>query len=164
MTALRAEGCGLPLCGNAYKVSVTCLPSRPHSHSERSEESRYTAYLRQSVVNTHRREGPAGRRGESYQLSAISFQLLADSGLMLLDSSSRYVSRCFAAEGGIYTGADRRPPQPSQPQAVSPLRTFGAKAPSILRTFPLASGNTSKRRYASTTFPPTFRKSSQKRG
>ena len=28
------------------------------------------------------------------------------------------------------------PPQPSQPQAVSNLRTFGAKAPSILRTFP----------------------------
>ena len=25
MTALRAEGCGLPLCGNAYKVSVTGL-------------------------------------------------------------------------------------------------------------------------------------------
>ena len=24
-TALRAEGCGLPLCGNAYKVSVTGL-------------------------------------------------------------------------------------------------------------------------------------------
>ena len=23
LTALRAEGCGLPLCGNAYKVSVT---------------------------------------------------------------------------------------------------------------------------------------------
>ena len=22
LTALRAEGCGLPLCGNAYKVSV----------------------------------------------------------------------------------------------------------------------------------------------
>ena len=26
LTALRAEGCGLPLCGNAYKVSVTDLP------------------------------------------------------------------------------------------------------------------------------------------
>ena len=25
LTALRAEGCGLPLCGNAYKVSVTGL-------------------------------------------------------------------------------------------------------------------------------------------
>ena len=25
LTALRAEGCGLPLCGNAYKVSVTEL-------------------------------------------------------------------------------------------------------------------------------------------
>ena len=25
MTALRAEGCGLPLCGNAYEVSVTGL-------------------------------------------------------------------------------------------------------------------------------------------
>ena len=25
MTALWAEGCGLPLCGNAYKVSVTGL-------------------------------------------------------------------------------------------------------------------------------------------
>ena len=29
-----AEGCGLPLCGNAYIVSVTGLPSRPHRHSE----------------------------------------------------------------------------------------------------------------------------------
>ena len=27
LTALRAEGCGLPLCGNAYKVSVTDLLS-----------------------------------------------------------------------------------------------------------------------------------------
>ena len=26
LTALRAEGCGLPLCGNAHKVSVTDLP------------------------------------------------------------------------------------------------------------------------------------------
>ena len=26
LTALRAEGGGLPLCGNAYKVSVTDLP------------------------------------------------------------------------------------------------------------------------------------------
>ena len=26
LTALRAEGCGLPLCGNAYKVSVTGSP------------------------------------------------------------------------------------------------------------------------------------------
>ena len=26
LTALRAEGYGLPLCGNAYKVSVTDLP------------------------------------------------------------------------------------------------------------------------------------------
>ena len=26
-----------------------------------------------------------------------------------------------SATGSIYTGADRRPPQPSQPQAVSPL-------------------------------------------
>ena len=26
LTALRAEGCGLPLCGNAYKVSVTDSP------------------------------------------------------------------------------------------------------------------------------------------
>jgi len=26
LMALRAEGCGLPLCGNAYKVSVTSLP------------------------------------------------------------------------------------------------------------------------------------------
>ena len=26
MTAFQAEGCGLPLCGNAYKVSVTDLP------------------------------------------------------------------------------------------------------------------------------------------
>ena len=26
MTALQAEGCGLPLCGNAYKVSVTDSP------------------------------------------------------------------------------------------------------------------------------------------
>ena len=25
LTALRAEGCGLPLCGNAYKISVTGL-------------------------------------------------------------------------------------------------------------------------------------------
>ena len=25
LTALQAEGCGLPLCGNAYKVSVTGL-------------------------------------------------------------------------------------------------------------------------------------------
>ena len=25
MTAFQAEGCGLPLCGNAYKVSVTEL-------------------------------------------------------------------------------------------------------------------------------------------
>ena len=23
LTAFQAEGCGLPLCGNAYKVSVT---------------------------------------------------------------------------------------------------------------------------------------------
>ena len=26
LTAFQAEGCGLPLCGNAYKVSVTDLP------------------------------------------------------------------------------------------------------------------------------------------
>ena len=32
--ALRAEGCGLPLRGNAYKVSLTGIPSRPHRHSE----------------------------------------------------------------------------------------------------------------------------------
>ena len=25
LTAFQAEGCGLPLCGNAYKVSVTGL-------------------------------------------------------------------------------------------------------------------------------------------
>ena len=34
LTAFQAEGCGLPLCGNAYKVSVTGIPSRPHRHSE----------------------------------------------------------------------------------------------------------------------------------
>ena len=26
LTAFQAEGCGLPLCGNAYEVSVTDLP------------------------------------------------------------------------------------------------------------------------------------------
>ena len=26
LTAFQAEGCGLPLCGNAYKVSVTDSP------------------------------------------------------------------------------------------------------------------------------------------
>ena len=26
LTAFQAEGCGLPLCGNAYKISVTDLP------------------------------------------------------------------------------------------------------------------------------------------
>ena len=25
LTAFQAEGCGLPLCGNAYKISVTGL-------------------------------------------------------------------------------------------------------------------------------------------
>ena len=30
LTAFQAEGCGLPLCGNAYKVGVTGIPSRPH--------------------------------------------------------------------------------------------------------------------------------------
>ncbi len=34
LTAFQAEGCGLPLYGNAYKVSVTEIPSRPHRHSE----------------------------------------------------------------------------------------------------------------------------------
>ena len=30
MTAFQAEGCGLPLCGNAYKISVTDLLSVPY--------------------------------------------------------------------------------------------------------------------------------------
>ena len=34
LTAFQAEGCGLPLCSNAYKISVTGIPSRPHRHSE----------------------------------------------------------------------------------------------------------------------------------
>ena len=34
LTALWAEGCGIALAGDEYKVSVTGLPSRPHRHSE----------------------------------------------------------------------------------------------------------------------------------
>ena len=34
LTALRAEGCGIALSGDEYKVSVTRIPSRPHRHSE----------------------------------------------------------------------------------------------------------------------------------
>ena len=30
LTALRAEGCGLPLCGNTYNVSVTGLTFQYH--------------------------------------------------------------------------------------------------------------------------------------
>ena len=45
---------GIPLKGTQ---DVTGLASCPHSHSERSEESWYAAYLRQSALNTGRREG-----------------------------------------------------------------------------------------------------------
>ena len=36
LTALRAEGCGLPLCGNAYKVSVTGFTFSVIWHSKHS--------------------------------------------------------------------------------------------------------------------------------
>ena len=36
---------------------VTGFSSRPHRHSKRSEESRYSLHLRQTVINTSRREG-----------------------------------------------------------------------------------------------------------
>ena len=101
--------------------------------------------MRQMVVNTGRREGAAACRGESNQLPA-------DSGLMLLDSSARHASRCLAASGGsppfggashqrgalpqaafIFIAARRyHNPRPERP---SNLRTLGAKAPSIFRTF-----------------------------
>ena len=34
LTAFQAEGCGIALAGDEYKVSVTRIPSRPHRHSE----------------------------------------------------------------------------------------------------------------------------------
>ena len=50
---------GIPLKGTQ---DVTGLASCPHSHSERSEESWYAAYLRQSALNTGQREGCRLRR------------------------------------------------------------------------------------------------------
>ena len=47
---------GIPLKGTQ---DVTGLASCPHSHSERSEESWYAAYLRQSALNTGQREAAA---------------------------------------------------------------------------------------------------------
>ena len=38
LTALRAEGCGLPLCGNAYKVSVTGLAFYVIWHNKHSAD------------------------------------------------------------------------------------------------------------------------------
>ena len=38
LTAFQAEGCGLPLCGNAYKVSVTGLAFSVIWHSKHSAD------------------------------------------------------------------------------------------------------------------------------
>ena len=47
-------------CQLRKEPALRDLPSRPHRHSERSEESRYLPLMRQSTVNTCRREGTGG--------------------------------------------------------------------------------------------------------
>ena len=48
LTAFQAEGCGLPLCGNAYKISVTGFTFSVIWHEKHSAElsafGRYTPY------------------------------------------------------------------------------------------------------------------------
>ena len=82
---------GIPLKGTQ---DVTGLASCPHSHSERSEESWYAAYLRQSALNTGQREAAAFG---GPPLSRFAGLLLK--GSMSLDSQSPqapYESSSFA--------------------------------------------------------------------
>ena len=65
--------------------------------------------------------------------------------------------KVFAAAGGIYTHRRQAIPQPSAAKPLSNLRTLGAKAPSILRTFFLSCVREPSPSdiYRLTFFPPT---------
>ena len=74
---------------------VTCFPSRPHCHSERSEESRCRQMLTHLLLNTSGREGAAGCKDEGNRLQAFGFRLVPANAL-------GFISRnCIAVISGL---------------------------------------------------------------
>ena len=110
---------GIPLKGTQ---DVTGLASCPHSHSERSEESWYAAYLRQSALNTGQREA-AAFGGPPIPLRGTSPKGKHVTGFSVASGSLRIQFLCHPAGGGRTTRAQASAAyeQPASQSFVVPL-------------------------------------------
>ena len=156
MTAHRAEGCGIALTGDEYKVSVTGLAFCVIWHEKQFCELARCARLPPIRL---RRTSPCSGDRIKYLEASLHKRLYSKRGLLChLEEGERWWRQppkgdCISSPAwrlyGFPTGKSpivkvlyklapsinvTRPPQPSAAGPLSNLRTLGAIAPSNFRT------------------------------
>ena len=147
LTAFQAEGCGLPLCGNAYKVSVTGFTFSVIWHDRHSANwlaALASPYPASPDFPLFRGQNKTPRNILFISISTIStgYSATACGGKVVAPATKgglHFRRPQGGCKGFIIKRAPsinvRRPQQPSAAKPLSNLRTLGAIAPSNFRTF-----------------------------